>query len=71
MAPLENDLIMSGTSIQSFRHLEHQNPSIISEYIGRMNVGCKICDTRTEQGTQNNSGIILDEYSATIIYSTD
>ena len=31
---LPNDLIMSGTSIQSFRHLEHQNPSIISEDIG-------------------------------------
>ena len=25
---------MSGTSIQSFRHLERQNPSIISESIG-------------------------------------
>ena len=27
MAPLANALIMSGTSIGSFRHLEHQNPS--------------------------------------------
>ena len=26
---------MSGTSVRSFRHLEHQNPSIISEDIGR------------------------------------
>ena len=31
----ENNLIMLGTSIRSFRHLEHQNPSIISEDIGR------------------------------------
>ena len=35
MAPPENNLIMSGISIRSFRHLEHQNPSIISEDIGR------------------------------------
>ena len=35
VALLANDLIMSGTSIWSFRHLEHQNPSIISEDIGR------------------------------------
>ena len=33
--PPENNLFMSGTSIRSFRHLEHQNPSIISEDIGR------------------------------------
>ena len=26
--PLANDLIMSGTLIQSFRHLKHQNPTI-------------------------------------------
>ena len=35
VAPPENNLIMSGTSIWSFKHLEHQNPSIISEDIGR------------------------------------
>ena len=35
VALLANDLIMSGTSIRSFRHLEHQNLSIISEDIGR------------------------------------
>ena len=33
VALLENYLIMSGTSIRSFRHLEHQNLSIISDYI--------------------------------------
>ena len=31
VAPLVNDLIMLERLIQLFRHLEHQNPSIISE----------------------------------------
>ena len=35
VALLANGLIMSGTLIWLFRHLEHQNPSIISEDIGR------------------------------------
>ena len=35
MAPLANDPIMSGRLILSFKHREHQNPSIISEDIGR------------------------------------
>ena len=35
MAPPANNLIMSGTSIRLFRHLEHQNPSIISGDIAR------------------------------------
>ena len=35
MALFANDLIMLGTLIQSFRQLEHQNPSIISGDIGR------------------------------------
>ena len=54
MTLLANDLIMLDTLIQSFGHIEHQNPSIISEDIGRINVRCKICHGR------NNSGIILD-----------
>ena len=33
MAPLANDLIMSGTSIQSFRHLKHQNLSTGDDFI--------------------------------------
>ena len=33
--PSANILIMSGTLIQSFRHLEHQNLSVISGYIDR------------------------------------
>jgi len=35
VALLANDLILSATWIRSFRHLEHQNPSIISEDIGK------------------------------------
>ena len=54
MTPLANDPIIWGRSVGSFRHLEHQNLSIISEDIGRINVRCKICHGR------NNSGIILD-----------
>ena len=34
MALLANDPIMSGRSMRSFRHLEHQNLSIISDFIG-------------------------------------
>ena len=33
MAPLASDPIMWGRSIQLFRHLEHQNLSIISDFI--------------------------------------
>ena len=32
--PLANDPIIVGRSIQLFRHLGHQNPSIISDSIG-------------------------------------
>ena len=35
MAPPANNFIMLGTLIQSFRHLEHQNPSINLGDIGR------------------------------------
>ena len=31
---LANNPIILGRSIWSFRHLEHQNPSIISDFIG-------------------------------------
>ena len=33
MAPLANDPIMLGTSIRSFRHLKHQNPSTGDDFI--------------------------------------
>ena len=51
---LANDLIMSGTSIRLFRHLEHKNPSIISEDIGKLMLDAKFLThththTRTEE----------------------
>ena len=36
MVPPENDPIMLGTLIQSFRHLEYQNPSISSDFIDKL-----------------------------------
>ena len=51
VAPPENDLIMSGTLIRSFRHLEHQNPSIISEDIGRAS---GVQQFRRNGGTEHN-----------------
>ena len=45
---LANDLIMSGTSIRSFRHLEHQNLSIMSEDIGRARMVQQLRRNRTE-----------------------
>ena len=41
LALLANDPIMSGRLIRSFRHLECQNPSIISDSIGIPNGGEK------------------------------
>ena len=38
VAPLTNDPLMLGISIWSFRHPEHQNPSIISDSIGRARI---------------------------------
>ena len=51
VAPLANDPFMSGRLIQSFRHPQCSNPSIISDSIG-INVGCKICDSwKTDRQT--------------------
>ena len=38
MAPLANDTIMLGTSIWSFRHLKHQNPSTGDDFIHRSGI---------------------------------
>ena len=54
MAPPANNLIMSETSIWSFRHLEHQNLSIISGDKAEQ-VGCKICDGQTEEWNGTDS----------------
>ena len=56
LAPLANVPIMSRRSIRSFRHLECQNPSIISESIGIPNgskkMGKKV--RRSRNGTERN-----------------
>ena len=39
---LVHDLIISGRFIRLFRHLECQNPSVISDFIGIPNEGEKI-----------------------------
>ena len=49
VALLANDLIMSGTLIRSFRNLEHQNPTIISEDISR---GRSVQQFRNRGGTE-------------------
>ena len=54
MAPPANNLIMSGTLIRSFRHLEHQNTSIISESIGIPNGSKKIRKKVRNGGTEQN-----------------
>ena len=54
MAPPENNLIMSATLIQLCRHLECQNPSIISEYIGIPNGSEKI-GKKVRNGTESYS----------------
>ena len=51
VAPPENNLIMSGTSRRSFRHLKHQNPSIISEDIGRARMVQQFGNRTEEQST--------------------
>ena len=58
LALLVNDHIISGILVESFRHLECQNPSIISDSIASWR-GCKFCDTWMEHG-QNNTSVILD-----------
>ena len=54
MEPPANNIIMSGTSIRLFRHLECQNPSIISESIGIPNgsekMGKKVRNTEEHVG---------------------
>ena len=53
VAPLANDSIMSWRSIWSFRHLECQNPSIISEDIGRARMVQQFWNGGTEEEGKN------------------
>ena len=49
--PLANDPIISGTSIRLFRHLEHQNLSIISEDIDRARMVQQLQRRRSRRST--------------------
>ena len=51
VALLVNNLIMSSTLKQSFRHLEHQNLSIISEDIGRARMVQQLQRRRSRRST--------------------
>ena len=59
VAPLANDPIMSEISICSFRHLERQNPSIISDSIGRARMVQQI--PRSRNGTECRSTVGLED----------
>ena len=63
VTPPENNLIMSGTLIRSFKHLEHQNPSIISWDIGRARRVQQFLNGGNKwNGTERRNGM---EYSVT------
>ena len=52
VAQLENDPILSGRSIRSFRHLELQNPSIISDFRHRSRMVQHFWRRRNGGGTE-------------------
>ena len=68
MAPPANNLIMSGTLMQSFRHLEHQNPSIS---LGDRGKGRNVQQFRNgrrnkggmEQNTVDTIRVLISQYS--------
>ena len=60
VALLANYLIMSGTLIRSFRHLEHQNPSIISEDIGRASGVQQFRNRGMEESDRRNTVVLED-----------
>ena len=57
-APLKNDPILSGRSTGSFRHLELQNPSIISDFINRQSLVRKSEEQEEEEQEQEESTFI-------------
>merc|ERR1712121_586668 len=54
---------MSGTSIRSFRHLEHQNPSIISADIGR----ARACNNSGGVGSDRRHTVVLEDRMYTLV----
>ena len=52
---------MSGTSTRSFRHLEHQNPSIISGDIGKARRVQQFQNETEERNGMERSTVVLDD----------
>ena len=57
-APLKNYPILSGRSTGSFRHLELQNPSIISDFINRNRMVQK--SEKQEQEEEERNPFLID-----------
>ena len=54
VAQLANSPIMLGRLIRLFRHLERQNPSIISDYIGRARIVQQLWRNQIEEKSDWN-----------------
>ena len=59
VAPLKNDPILSGRSIWSFRHLELQNPSIISDFRHRARLVQEKVRSSSRSRSSRRSGTTL------------
>ena len=57
--PPGNDPIISGTSIRSFRHLEHQNPSIIDWVIDN---GSAVIFLNLPRAVKKNNSMVVKKY---------
>ena len=66
LVPLPNDCIMQNRSLPSFRHLECQTPSIISDSIGIPNGSEKKWEN--EWGTEERNLIHIEEDSMYLYY---
>ena len=62
VAPLENDHILSGTLIWSFRHLEIQNPSTTANFRDRWEKS----EEEQQQQEEQEDPIILEEDSGKV-----
>ena len=59
-APLKNYPILSGRSTGSFRHLELQNPSIISDFINRQSLVQKSEEEEEEQEQEQEESTFIE-----------
>ena len=76
VATLANNTIMSGRSIWWFRHLEHQheNPSIISDSIGRarmMQQSCRWSQNKSHNRSWSHSRVGLGDLIIYILFIYD